>query len=157
MKRVSNYLGLDPSTKSTGWGVMNDKKEIQEYGIIKGRTDNPDSFVKLHNDLNEIIEKYDIKAITIEDTFFSANVDTLKKLVRPSGVILYMVGLHELDHDFIMPSSWRKIVLGNGRASKRESYEFINETFELGFDSFNKYNDITDAIGITWACVDIFE
>ena len=153
---MGNYLGLDPSTLSTGWGVMDKNKKLIDYGIIEGRTDNPKSFIHLHDELESIIKKYEIKAVMIEDTFFSRNVDTLKKLVRPSGIILYMVGLYELEHQFIMPSSWRKITLGNGRASKKETYEYINDLYKLEFDSFNKYNDITDAIGLTWACADEF-
>lgn len=153
---MGNYLGLDPSSLSTGWAVVSQDKEPLEWGIITGRTDNPKSFIKLHDELNHIIEKHEIKAVTIEDTFFSMNIDTLKKLVRPTGVILYMVGIHQLEHEFLMPASWRKRFMGNGRTSKRETYEFVNDKYKLGFDSFNKYNDLTDAIGIAWSCADKF-
>lgn len=153
---MKSYLGLDPSSLSTGWAVVDEEKKPLEWGIIKGRTDNPKSFIKLHNELNDIIEKYNIEAVSIEDTFYSMNIDTLKKLVRPTGIILYMVGVHELEHEFIMPASWRKRFMGNGRASKRETYDYVNEKYELGFDSFNKFNDLTDAIGIAWSCADEF-
>lgn len=153
---MGNYLGLDPSSLSTGWAVVDRNKEVIDYGLIKGRTDNPKSFINLHDELNDIIVKHNVVATSIEDTFFSMNIDTLKKLVRPTGIILYMVGMHDLRHEFIMPASWRKRFMGNGRISKRETYEFVNEKYKLGFDSFNKYNDLTDAIGIAWACADEF-
>ena len=151
-----NYLGLDPSTKSTGFGVLDKDSNLLSHGTIEGRTDNPKSFIKLHDELKTIIEKHNVGYVLIEDTFFSQNVDTLKKLVRPSGIILYMVGLYELEHDFIMPSSWRKLAFGSGRTSKKETYAKINEEYDLGYTSFNKYNDITDAIGIAKACVQTF-
>lgn len=153
---MGNYLGLDPSSLSTGWAVVDEDKELLDYGIIEGRTDNPKSFILLHDRLDEIIKEHNIKAVFIEDTFFSRNVDTLKKLVRPTGIILYMVGIYELKHQFIMPASWRKTFIGNGRTSKRETYEYVNDLYKLGFDSFNKYNDLTDAIGVAWACAEEF-
>lgn len=149
---MNYFLGLDPSSLSTGWAVVDEKLNIIDYGIITGRTDNPDSFIKLHDKLNKIIIENNIKATSIEDTFFSMNIDTLKKLVRPSGVILYMVGKHNLEHEFIMPKSWRKRFIGDGSISKRDTYHHVNDLYELNFDSYNKYNDLTDAIGIACAC-----
>ena len=152
-----NFLGLDPSTKSTGYGILDKNEKLLASGTIEGRTDNPESFIKLHNEIEELILKHNIGHVLIEDTFFSRNVDTLKKLVRPSGVILYLVGLYELTHDFIMPSSWRKLAFGSGKTTKRETYEILNKRYELGFTSFNKNNDITDAIGIALACVQTYK
>lgn len=147
-----NYLGLDPSSLSSGWAVVNNKEELVDYGVIKGRTDDPKSFVKLFDEIESIIKEHDIKGMYIEDTFFSMNIATLKKIVRPSGIFLYMIGKYDLEHNFTMPKSWRKTAFGDGNTTKKDTYKLINERFDLGFTSFNKYNDITDAIGIAIAC-----
>lgn len=154
---MSNYLGLDPSTKSTGWAVINKKKDLLGYGKIEGKADDPKSLVDMHKELNKVIIDYNIKYILIEDTFFSKNIDTLKKLVRPTGVVLYLIGVYDLSHEFIAPASWRKITFGNGHISKKNTYELMSEKYDLELQSFNKDNDITDAIGISLACLDKFQ
>lgn len=148
-------LGIDPSTKSTGWAVMNHEEKIIGHGVITGLADDPASFYTLETALIDIIEKYKVSHIRCETQFIGANRQTAIKLIRPTGVILSVAGRYDLPFDFSEPSSWRKTIHGKGKWSKRDTYNFINESYGdvIEFKSFNKDNDKTDAIGVTWSLI----
>lgn len=53
-----NFIGIDPSTSSTGFAVMNEHQELLRYGTIKGLADDPKSFAHLYAELNELLEVF---------------------------------------------------------------------------------------------------
>ena len=168
------YIGIDPSTSSTGYAVVNKKKEIIKVGKIDGLADSPETFARLYKELVQLFEDYPPVMVLCENQYFGGNTDTLIKISRPGGVVLAAVGLFDTMFDFIMPSSWRKEYLGNGSLSKRESYDQIIKTYPELIKAiepyallkngkvsqtrlFTKGNDITDAVGLACACVTLAE
>lgn len=145
------FLGIDPSTKSTGWGVIDKKGKLVDYGVIV-----PDEDEEVSEKLSfqqdaflDIIKKHNIKYIGCEDQFFGNNPNTLKKLVQVSATAV-LVGINTgVPVQLYYPSSWRKITHGTGKANKKTTQKFVNETYNKKF--LVKENDITDAIGIAYA------
>ena len=147
----SYYLGVDPSTKSTGYGVFNQLGELVDYGVItpkKGRPNlRPEEEMYIqYLALKELIEKYMPKQVVCEDQFMKTNVDTLKKLSRVTGNVLLISAQHGIPVELVYPSSWRKVFHGTGKAKKEDTINKVNGLFELGLKK--KDNDIADAIGI---------
>jgi len=146
------YLGIDPSTTSTGYAVVNSKLELIEYGkvvpenISKELTPAEEMLVQF-DAIKALLLKYPFKKVLCEDQFFGENVDTLKKLSRVTGMFLVLSAQHELEIDLIYPSSWRKVYHGTGKAKKRDTCKKVNEDYGLKL-RVTKDNDISDAIGI---------
>lgn len=164
------YIGIDPSTSSTGYAVVNEEKEIMTVGKIDGLADSPETFARLYKELVYLFEKYPPKRVLCENQYFGGNTNTLIKISRPGGVVLAAIGLFKSEFDFIMPSSWRKTYHGDGSLSKRESYDYTLARYpELTkaiepyaklkngkisqVRMFTKGNDITDAVGIACTAV----
>lgn len=146
------YLGLDPSTKSTGWAVIGDNGELIDCGVICP----PESMTEIQKiafqktAFSKIVVGHEIKAMSCEDQYFGNNVDTLKKLVRVSTVAMIISFEHVIPLEMSIPSQWRKITHGTGKANKALTRKWVNETFGTKF--LAKQNDITDAIGIAYSC-----
>lgn len=168
------YIGIDPSTSSTGYAVVNNKEEIVTVGKIDGLADSPETFARLYKELVALFEEYPPKSVLCENQYFGGNTNTLIKISRPGGVVLAAIGLFESEFDFIMPSSWRKTYHKNGSLSKRESYDYTIakypelikaiEPYALLKNGkvsqprmFTKGNDITDAVGIACAARILYE
>lgn len=151
---MTYYLGIDPSTKSTGYAVLDEELNIIEHGIIDGMADDPKSFHQLYVALTSLVEEYKPKIMHCETQFIGPGRQTSIKLIRPTGVVLAVAGASDIPFDFINPASWRKTIHGKGKWKKRDTYKLIEELYpNLELQSFNKDNDKTDAIGIARSCV----
>jgi crossover junction endodeoxyribonuclease RuvC len=136
---------------------MDENHDIIESGKIDIPKDGDEAekiFYQIER-IEAIFEKYTITKILCEDQFSKLNIDTLKKLTRVSGTILYLARKHEIECELIYPTSWRKSFHGSGKAKKEDTFHKVIAIYELEGLKFTKDNDMTDAIGIAWACVDL--
>lgn len=151
------YLGIDPSTKCTGFCVMNKQYDIIESGKImipENGTEAEKIFYQV-NEIEKLFQKYEFQNVLIEDQFAKTNIDTLKKLSKTAGAYLFIGYKYTPNISTIYPTSWRKVFHGNGRAKKRDTFDKVCAIYEFTELKYTKDNDLTDAIGICWAAVDI--
>lgn len=152
---ADNYLGIDPSTVASGYGVIDSNGDLIDWGVIKpnkNKLSETQQAAFQYNAFKELVEKYDIKGIATEDQHSGPNPDTLKKLSRVSGYLILLAGQYDLPFELYHPSSWRKITLGKGNAKKEDSVSWANEKYELLLDVKKKNgNDIAEGIGIAYA------
>ena len=154
---VINFIGIDPSTSSTGFAVVNEHQELLRCGAIKGLADDPKSFAHLYTELNQLLEAFPPDGIICETQFIGVNRATSIKLIRPTGIVLAVSGLHNAPFTFLAPSAWRKVYQGVGKWTKRDTFKFTKEKYPGTLTSFNKDNDMSDAIGIAYACSKLFQ
>lgn len=152
------YYGVDPSTKKTGVAILDATKTIMHYEVITGEANSPTAYFELYSRLRELYAIFPPTAVWIEDQFFSANVDTLKKIVRVTSIVMLSVHGYDAACTLTVPASWRKVFVGSGKAvSKRDAFDHVNVVYEDLFDNFKEQNDLSDAIGIAWACVETLQ
>lgn len=153
------FLGLDPSTKCTGYCLMDINYDIIEKGkIVSPENVSESEKIGFQTAAIEVLMgKYDIKRILCEDQFQKVNIDTLKKLSRTTGAFMSSGIRFGYVTDLIYPASWRKIFHGSGKASKKDTFDKVKVIYGLDDLVFSKDNDMTDAIGIAWACVDLYK
>lgn len=153
------FLGLDPSTKCTGYCVMNENKDLIEYGKIDiSNIDNHgEKLAVQYKAIEKLVEKYRPAKVLCEDQFSKVNVDTLKKLSRTTGTYMLLANLKGIPFETIFPTSWRKIFHGYGSAKKEETFDKVCTIYEFSNLNFKKDNDITDAIGICWSLIDLYK
>ena len=150
-------LGIDPSTASSGFAVMNEHRELLAYGVIKPNKRKMtigQQAAMQYNTLAKVIEECAVEAILCEDQHGGLNKDTLKKLARTSGFMVLLAGQYDLPFELMHPSSWRKVTHGKGNAKKEDTLNWVNEVY--GLELTDKENDIADAIGIAYAGVSHF-
>lgn len=137
-------LALDVSTVATGWAVFEDDK-LMDWGVI-----NPNSELLegskayyVSQTVAVIMEVYRPDEITIEDTFFLKNVNTLKVLNRIAGQIQHAwFKFSGKEAVFYMAMTARKDFPGlKGNAEKEEIVTAVNEKF---FSRKKEANKLTD-------------
>lgn len=154
-----NILGIDASTKSSGWSVY-ENKNLKKYGCITSAS--TDLFKRIHkmvDELNIIIKENNIDKIILEevrpeDVGGRTNLATHKALLYLQGAIAMMVhdNYPKIVIEYLYPSEWRKCCkIKTGRGVVRETVKqrdirFVEETFGLKVN-----DDIADAIGLGYA------
>lgn len=146
-------IGLDCSTKSTGYCIFEDKKLI-EYGCITASsTDLLKRINKITNELLKIFKKYNIEKVIMEEVIPTTgkNVKTWKALIYLQAILsmeLYK-SFPQIKIEFIYPNSWRsKIGIHTGKGITRDKLK--NEDIKFVQDNYNitVNDDIADAICI---------
>lgn len=127
-------MGLDISSKSTGWCVINDDG-ILDYGLIQ-----PSSKMSLaqkmylfYVEIGKLIEKYQPHSIAIEDVVDVMNISVTKTLARFNGVaIIKAYECTKTDPILYKPSEWKKSLDGcTGGSKKCEIQLSICKIFNL--------------------------
>lgn len=85
-------LGLDISSNSTGWAVLDDDKLV-DYGVITTTGYDVGKLIDFYSQLNNILSDFtDIEWVGIEDTYVQ-NIVTTKVLSTYHGVALLVIGV----------------------------------------------------------------
>lgn len=160
-------LGLDMSSKSSGYSLFYDK-ELKLYGVWKipeDITEWRDRIVWMSNQLNKFVKEHKVDQVFVEDVPLSmANPQTIKILSALQGMIISVCAVNKLKVSFIGVSQWRSALgLFTGHrdgttreAMKKSSIEYANKTFGLDLvwkSKSSKYNndDQADAINIAYS------
>lgn len=158
-------LALDPSLSCTGICVMSDNEEV--IFIDKIHTSPKDEEDKriytVCKYIENIIQKYSINIIALEGQYHSVNAKTGLQLSRLRGAIAYVIQENNAKSIYMQPATVRKLLTGNGRASKEDVYDYIVDKYKghkflesiMPFcdrSCKDKNSDIYDAISIALAC-----
>jgi len=149
-------LGLDISTKSTGWAIFDDKEKIA-YGCVSATSTNVYNRIdKITKEIEEVVNQYHPTAVIAEEpepAFVKNNIDVYRKLTFAHGAIGGMLNRHKLSMNLCSSSHWRKLVgIKTGRGITRaqlkpEDIKKANELFHLN----TKNDDIADAVLIAYS------
>lgn len=146
-------LGIDPSSKFTGYAIITDEKLI-DYGVLKLK----DKLLsvrlgELYRYFDEIFFKNDIDIVVVENQFVG-NKNSVLSLSKSQGVILSCSGTNQIDVMSYYPTEIKKAITSKGNATKKEVADSLKEIYpqlnELPFieKGTKKTDDIFDAIAI---------
>lgn len=142
-------LGLDISTKSTGWFIS--KKAC---GIIKPPPELsfPEKLSWFRKELFSLLEKHKPDIVIIEDSYFRSgfgSIHTLKTLVKFAGVALEVCASMSIKTEVITATTARKYCCGKQETSlkKPDVFKYFVEKYNLDW-KFDKMNDVTDAMAL---------
>lgn len=137
-------MGLDTSTRSTGYCIMNDEGIIS-YGVIKpNKTLMPiDRIIYIDNEIKSIIKAKEVEYIGIEELVSFRNANTTRILQGLITIIQVEARKRDIECELIRPSEWRKeIVKGKNRKElKQASKDYIKRIYNLDVN-----DDEADAI-----------
>lgn len=148
------YLGIDPGTATTGFGVISQaspKKqeyEILEFGVISTKKTDTDAhrLQILYEDLSAIIKKYKPDLVGIEKLFFSNNQTTAMTVSQARGVALLACNQAKIPILEFTPLQVKNTLCGYGKADKKQIQSVVQKTFKL--KNIPKPDDAADALAI---------
>lgn len=147
------FLGIDPGTATTGYGIIqSDKRKnefrILDYGTIctKKQDDDACRLATLAKDLEEIIKKREPDAVGVEKLFFTTNQKTVMTVAQARGVVLLICEKHKLPIFEFTPLQVKSFICGYGKADKKQVQYIVQKTF--GLKSPPKPDDAADALAI---------
>jgi Holliday junction resolvasome RuvABC endonuclease subunit len=153
---MHNYLALDISLNSTGFAVINEDKNLLNYGYIdydKTITEKHKELV-YHEKTNLQLEKirillreHSVSEVFLERFSFGSfgNSSAVSVLAEVTGAIKLYLYNRSIPYHAVSPQTVKKFITGNGRAKKEDVYDSIISLYP-GV-SGSRY-DVTDAIGV---------
>lgn len=145
-------LGIDPGTATTGFGVIEKRKngswKAVEFGVIT--TDKHLSDAQRLNilvkDLRVIINKYKPHAAGVEKIYFTTNQKTVITVAQARGAILLILEQMQIPIREFTPLQVKSTVTGYGGADKKQVQFMIKREFNL--KTLPKPDDAADALAI---------
>jgi len=166
-----NILGLDISSSSTGFGILNSEGKVIEFGQFRPSIDldRGSKYVFIANKIRELCDEYKIDELVMEAYFVGGfrNQSTFvcSELRGHIRAVISMEFPEIKIVEDIYPSSLKKIITGSGKATKEEVGKAILEKLSISYSNpkgtgkskftFNinedKYwDDTTDALSLAY-------
>lgn len=147
---TNRILGLDPGLNATGYAIVTDDKCV-DYGVLL--SDNcqvlGERIAKILDGLKKKIREHLPDVCAIETLFFrkvSARSVIFSAQLR--GAILYLLFREKIPVIEITPAKAKKILTGNGRASKQQIDFMVRRIYHLN----GKINEhASDAIALAYS------
>ena len=145
-------LGIDPGTATTGWGVVDNKKdtelELVEYGCLETPKEMamPDRLVMINKLLAHLLQSKKPDIVVIEQLFFGVNSRTAMSVGQARGVVLMTVANLGIPIKEYQGLAVKLLLTGYGRAKKKEIQEVVKNIFKL--EKIPKPDDAADALGV---------
>ena len=150
MARKSRILGIDPGSRTTGYGIID--KDGSQIGFVTCGTIRTSSDMALSGRLLEIfeglmhvIEKHQPDVAAVEDVFVAHNPRSALKLGHARGVAVLAAKKSGIKvHDY-PPRMVKQAVAGYGHAEKEQVQNMVCALLEL---SSSPSSDASDALAV---------
>ncbi|WP_431189990.1 crossover junction endodeoxyribonuclease RuvC [Desulfurivibrio dismutans] len=150
MSGVERILGVDPGSRITGYGVIEQDGprlrfiscgvlRVERYGSLAER------IYRVHQGLGEVIMTHRPGKMAVEDVFVAGNPKAALKLGHARGVILLAAMQHGLPLAEFTPMMVKQAVAGYGRASKEQVQRMVRALLNL---SASPSEDAADALAV---------
>lgn len=129
-------LGIDPGSQTLGWGVVEGsglKYRVVDFGTVRSSARQAFSarLLKIFEDLEKVIEKFEPDVLSVEEAFYAANVKVALKLGQVRGVVLLTGEKNGLDVFEYSPRLVKQTVVGYGNAEKHQVQEMVRLLLRL--------------------------
>ena len=144
-------MGIDPGTRITGYGIVNDRNGITscvEYGAIKNpaKLTSWECHLRIYDGISEIIKEYKLDAVAVESQFFYKNAKTALKIGEARSVAILPATRAGLPVNEYSPTRVKKAIVGTGKATKAQVQLMIQKI--LCISEKVQPEDAADALGI---------
>lgn len=146
-------LGIDPSSQSTGFGIIDYDEErysVRTYGAIRPPRRLP--FQKKLNEIRERLEElmatHEPEEVAIENPFYARNIKTALALGQVRGAVLVAVAARNCLLYEYSALEIKKAVTGYGQAEKQQVNTMVRALLHLEDDSIGQ--DASDALAAAY-------
>jgi crossover junction endodeoxyribonuclease RuvC len=146
---LSVILGIDPGTLLMGYGIISiDKSSISlvEMGVLhlSKYKDHSERLHFIFEKVSALVQIHRPPVVALEAPFFGKNVQSMLKLGRAQGVAMAAAMAHGSTTAEYAPKKIKKLVTGNGNASKEQVWKMLQ--YQLRFKEDPQFLDATDAV-----------
>jgi len=154
-------LGIDPGTGILGFGIIEQgrqKPKLIDAGVIRTPVHQPlaERLVTIHDELAELMDMYELQAMSVEKLFFARNVTTAISVSHARGVVLLLGQQRGIPIFEYTPMQIKQAVTGYGKADKKQIQEMVR--IMLGLSEVPKPDDCADALAaaLTHSTMSVF-
>lgn len=146
-------LGFDPGSNIMGYSAIetkNDDVNLIALGCIdvKKQLDLKKRIRLISDKISLVFKMYKPDVVSIEDSFYGKNAQSMLKLGRIQGIIINNALMNNIDYFFYSPREVKKSVTSLGTSSKKQVQVILENIFET---SFNKYSfDASDSLAVAY-------
>ncbi|MEK6643177.1 MAG: crossover junction endodeoxyribonuclease RuvC [Planctomycetota bacterium] len=145
-------LGIDPGLDRTGYAVIEfPSTRVLDAGVIRSDATLllPRRLVEIASGLDEVLAEHTIGLVAVEDLFAHyKHPRTAILMGHARGVALVAAARRGIDVMNILPTRVKKMLTGNGHASKLQMQRAITSTLRL--PKIPEPPDVADALAIAW-------
>ena len=152
LQAESVILGIDPGLNITGYGLIQagqENPQLLEAGVVRGgrRTLLEQRLKNIHDGVSEVIRQHRPIAIAVEELYSHYRMPrTAIMMGHARGVICLAAAQHEIPVYHYAATQIKKILTGNGRATKQQMQNAICR--EFGLTTTPEPADVADALAI---------
>jgi len=148
---ITRVLGIDPGSETTGYGIIDTdgrNYHVVEYGAIRAPQNTPFHLrlLNISEKLEAIIARAKPDVVSLEESFYAANVKTAMKLGHVRGVALVAAARAGLPIFEYSPLEVKSATVGYGRAEKHQVQEMVR--IILNLPQAPQPHDAADALAI---------
>lgn len=140
-------LGVDPGTVALGWGVVDVRGATLTRvasGVLRCKGERADRLARICDTLQELCERFRPLALSLEQTFVGANVQSAFRLGEARGAVMVAASRAGLGVSEYSPAQIKLAVAGSGRASKAQMQLMVGRLLAV---SDALASDEADALG----------
>lgn len=142
-------LGIDPGSRKTGFGIINDLGNRHEYvtsGVIRLPVDEelPVRLKVIFDSVSEIIETHCPQQVAVEQVFMAKSAGSALKLGQARGAAIVACVVQGLEVAEYSALQIKKAVVGSGRANKEQVQHMVKVLLNL---PAMPQEDAADALG----------
>ncbi len=144
-------MGIDPGTAITGFGVIesdNDEVTLLESGALKTVERSPigERLAFIYRGLSEVISRYQLDAVAIEQPFVAKNVRSALAVGRAQAMAILAAANQGIRVYEYTPAQVKQRVADFGASSKEQIQEMVR--LQLKLSEVPQPNDVADALAV---------
>jgi crossover junction endodeoxyribonuclease RuvC len=129
-------LGIDPGTASCGYGVVIEKGgrlRAVDFGCWKTTASQrpEERLLKIHDEVVDLIERYDPRAVALEESFVGVDARTALSVGQARGAVVVAAALAGVECAEYALSHVKLAVCGYGRAEKAQVQRMVQAILRL--------------------------
>ena len=149
MKPLSRIIGIDPVSRTTGYGILDTDGFRHQYiasGYIHIKGENlAERLGMIFYEITAVIKQWQPQAMAIEQVFLNKNADSALKLGQARGAAICAAVHANIVVDEYSPRTIKKAVVGRGAADKEQIQHMIKMLLSL---EDRPQSDEADALAI---------
>ncbi|OKY74426.1 MAG: crossover junction endodeoxyribonuclease RuvC [Desulfobulbaceae bacterium DB1] len=154
MQRFIRILGIDPGTRTTGFGIVEQCGFDVHFvccGVIKSTVSLPmhSRLQEIYDGICEVMEKHTPHHAAIENVFMAKNPSSAIKLGQARGVLLLAASKFHLPLQEFSAKAVKQAVVGYGQAGKEQMQQAVRALLKL---SATPSSDAADALAVAMCC-----
>lgn len=147
---MTRILGIDPGSRITGYGIIEDSSRGYSYiasGSIRVSADYfPDRLKQIFDGIVEIVDLYQPEQMAIEQVFMHKNADSALKLGQARGAAICAVQVTGLPVFEYAARQVKQALVGKGSAEKLQVQHMVKILLNLQGEL---QIDASDALGLS--------